>query len=316
MNKKVVVFGGGTGLSYLLRGLKDFPIDITAVITVSDNGRSSGKLRKEFHIPAVGDIRKVITSLSSTDEHIKEMLSYRFETTSDLNGHALGNLILTSLIDITGNLQESIHDLSVLLDVKHKVLPLSEDANITLMAEMTDGEIVEGEANITKCPKVIKRLFYKENPVVLQEVLTAIREADLILFSMGSLYTSLFPHLLAEEVLRELDQTKTPIMYLCNIVTQPGETDNFAVSDHVKLINAYLGQHKLDVVVASNSKIEEKMAKRYATEEQKDPVLIDQEELDQLNVEVIESDLLTIDDDTLKHHSQKLSSLIFSYLMR
>lgn len=315
-NKKVVVFGGGTGLSYLLKGLKDFPLDITAVITVSDNGRSTGKLREEFHAPAVGDIRKVLSSLSSTSQNIKNMLEYRFNTTSDLDGHALGNLILISLLNITGSLKESINELCTLLDIKNKVLPLTEDANVTLMAEMIDGSIVEGEASITKSDKKVKRLFYKEQPKVLDEVNIAIKNADLIIFSMGSLYTSIFPHIISDDIREALDKVKTPIMYLCNIVTQPGETDAFTVSDHVNLINSYLSKHKLDAVIASNSKISDEMALRYANEEQKDPVKIDYPVLSKLDTEFIEADLLTIDDNTLKHHSQKLSALIFSYLMK
>ncbi len=315
-NKKVVVFGGGTGLSYLLKGLKDFPLDITAVITVSDNGRSTGKLREEFHAPAVGDIRKVLSSLSSTSQNIKNMLEYRFNTTSDLDGHALGNLILISLLNITGSLKESINELCTLLDIKNKVLPLTEDANVTLMAEMIDGSIVEGEASITKSDKKVKRLFYKEQPKVLDEVNIAIKNADLIIFSMGSLYTSIFPHIISDDIREALDKVKTPIMYLCNIVTQPGETDDFTVSDHVNLINSYLSKHKLDAVIASNSKISDEMALRYANEEQKDPVKIDYPVLSKLDTEFIEADLLTIDDNTLKHHSQKLSALIFSYLMK
>lgn len=315
-NKKVVVFGGGTGLSYLLKGLKDFPLDITAVITVSDDGRSTGKLREEFHAPAVGDIRKVLSSLSSASDNIKNMLEYRFNTTSDLDGHALGNLILISLLNITGSLKESINELCTLLDIKNKVLPLTEDANVTLMAEMTDGSVIEGEASITKSDKKVKRLFYKEQPEVLEEVKVAIKEADLIIFSMGSLYTSIFPHIISDDIREALDEVKTPIMYLCNIVTQPGETDDFTVSDHVNLINSYLGKHKLDVVIASNSKISEEMAMRYATKERKDPVKIDYPVLSKLDTEFIEADLLTIADGTLKHHSQKLSALIFSYLMK
>ena len=315
-NKKVVVFGGGTGLSYLLKGLKDFPLDITAVITVSDDGRSTGKLREEFHAPAVGDIRKVLSSLSSASDNIKNMLEYRFNTTSDLDGHALGNLILISLLNITGSLKESINELCTLLDIKNKVLPLTEDANLTLMAEMTDGSVIEGEASITKSDKKVKRLFYKEQPEVLDEVKVAIKEADLIIFSMGSLYTSIFPHIISDDIREALDKVKTPIMYLCNIVTQPGETDDFTVSEHVNLINNYLGKHKLDVVIASNSKISEEMAMRYATKERKDPVKIDYPVLSKLDTEFIEADLLTIADGTLKHHSQKLSALIFSYLMK
>lgn len=315
-NKKVVVFGGGTGLSYLLKGLKDFPLDITAVITVSDDGRSTGKLKEEFHAPAVGDIRKVLSSLSSTSQNIKNMLEYRFNTTSDLDGHALGNLILISLLNITGSLKESINELCTLLDIKNKVLPLTEDANVTLMAEATDGSVIEGEAAITKSDKKIKRLFYKEQPKILDEVKVAIKEADLIIFSMGSLYTSIFPHIISDDIREALDEVKTPIMYLCNIVTQPGETDDFTVSDHVDLINSYLGKHKLDAVIASNSKISEEMAMKYATEERKDPVKIDYPVLSKLDTEFIEADLLTIADNTLKHHSQKLSALVFSYLMK
>ena len=188
MNKKVVVFGGGTGISYLLRGLKDFPIDITAVITVSDNGRSTGRLRQEFHTPAVGDIRQVVTNLSSTDEAIKKMLSYRFKTSSDLNGHALGNLILTAMLDITGSLKESISSLSKILDVRHTVLPISEDPNLTLMGEDIKGNVIEGEEEITKSPNKIKRIFYKEEPTVLPEVIKVlITSSTLLIFLKSSL---------------------------------------------------------------------------------------------------------------------------------
>ena len=317
MNKKVVVMGGGTGISYLLRGLKDFPVDITAVITVSDNGRSTGKLREEFHIPAVGDIRKVITNLSGIDEPIKDMMSYRFKTSSDLDGHAVGNLILTAMLDITGSLKESIAHLSKLLDVRHRVLPISEESDLTLMGLDKDGNVIEGEEQITLAHRQIEKIFYKEEPEVLPEVLDAIKEADLIIFSMGSLYTSVLPNIICKDVKKAFNAAKAPIMYLSNLFTQPGETDGFTVGDHVKLLDRYLDKKKVDVVIANNTKISEKMAKKYETEEQKDPVLIDYDELEKIGVELIEDDLIILDDDhTLKHNSLKLSSLIFSYLMR
>lgn len=315
MRKKVVVLGGGTGISYLLRGLKDFPVDITAIITVSDNGSSTGKLRKEFNIPAVGDIRKVITSLSGIDDPIKKMMSYRFSTSSDLNGHAVGNLILTSMLEITGSLKDSIDCLSKLLDVKHKVLPISEDSNLILMGVEEDGTIVEGEEQITKAHRKFERICYKEEPKVLPEVVDAIKDADLIIFSMGSLFTSILPNIICKQVKEAINDSKAPLMYLCNAVTQPGETDNFTVSDHVKMLNSYLDRD-IDVVIASNTKISKEMAKKYETEEQKEPVEIDYENIEKVGVELIEGDLLTIDDNTLKHDSLKLSSLIFSYLMR
>ena len=317
MYKKVVVFGGGTGISYLLKGLKDFPVDITAVITVSDNGRSTGKLRKEFHTPAVGDIRKVITNLSQIDEPIKEMMSYRFKTFSDLDGHAVGNLILTAMLDITGSLKDSIAHLSKILDVRHTVLPISEDSNLTLMGLDVDGNVIEGEEEITQAHRKFQKIYYKKEPKVLPEVLEAIKKADLTIFSMGSLFTSVLPNIICKEVQEAFNKAKAPIMYLSNIVTQPGETDGFTVGDHVKLLNRYLDKKKVDVVIANNTKISEKMAKKYESEEQKDPVLIDYEELEKIGVELIEDDLMIIDkDNTLKHNSLKLSSLIFSYLMR
>ena len=316
MYKKVVVMGGGTGISYLLKGLKDFPVDITAVITVSDNGRSTGKLRKEFHTPAVGDIRKVITSLSGIDEPIKKMMSYRFNTFSDLDGHAVGNLILTSMLDITGSLKDSIASLSKLLDVRHTVLPISEDSNLTLMGKDLEGNIIEGEEEITMARRQFEKIYYKEEPKVLPEVLTALKEADLIIFSMGSLYTSVLPNVMCKEVKQVLKEAKAPIMYLCNVVTQPGETDDFTVSDHVKLLNRYLDNKKVDAVIASNTKLDKEIAKKYETEEQKEPVIIDYEELEKVGVELIEDDLIIVEDNILRHNSLKLSSLIFSYLMR
>lgn len=316
MHKKVVVLGGGTGMSYLLKGLKEFPLDITAVITVSDNGRSTGKLRKEFNTPAVGDIRKVITNLSGIDEPIKKMMEYRFNTSSDLNGHAVGNLILTSMLEITGSLKESIKCLSKLLDVKQNVLPISEDSNLVLMGKDTKGNIIEGEAQITEAHRKFEKIYYKDEPKVLDEVLDAITEADLIIFSMGSLYTSILANIICSEVKEALNKTKAPIMYLCNAVTQPGETDNYTVGDHIELLNKYLDFKKIDVVIASNTKIDKKIAKKYETEEQKDPVKIDYGKLNKIGVELIEDDLITIEDNMLRHNSMKLSSLIFSYLMR
>ena len=316
MYKKVVVLGGGTGISYLLKGLKDFPVDITAVITVADNGRSTGKLRKEFNTPAVGDIRKVITSLSNIDKPIQEMMEYRFNTSSDLDGHALGNLVLTAMLDITGSLKASIASLSKLLDVKQTVLPISEDSSLTLMGKDIDGNIVEGEAEITASNRKFEKIYYKEEPKVLKEVLYAIKEADLIIFSMGSLYTSILPNIICKEVKEAFEETKAPIMYISNVVTQPGETDGFNVSDHVKLINRYLDNKKIDVVVASNTKIDKAIAEKYSTKEQKEPVRIDYENIKETGVELIEDDLIVVEDNILRHNSLKLSSIIFSYLMR
>lgn len=162
MNKKVVVLGGGTGMSTLLKGLKQFPIDITAVVSVCDDGKSTGRLREEFNIIAVGDIRKVLISLSETEPLVKDLLNYRFKTTSDLNGHPVGNLLLTALTDISGNISDGIESLGKVLNLKGRVLPLTED-NVTLIAEMTNGDVIEGEHNITKDKGIVKKIYYKKN---------------------------------------------------------------------------------------------------------------------------------------------------------
>lgn len=313
--KKIVIFGGGTGTSFVLKGLKYFPVDITAVITVSDSGSSTGRLRKEFSTPAVGDIRKVLSNLSTLPDEIRDVMEYRLKIPgNDLDGHAMGNLVLTSLIKETGSLKTSIEYLSKLLDVKHKVLPLSEDY-LTLMGETTDGEIIEGEDTITKARKKYKRFFYKENPHVLPEVFKQVANADLIILSMGSLYTSVLPHLLCSDVVKAINQSKAKKMYICNAMTQPGETDDFGVSNHVNFLESYLGKDTIDSVIVSTTEIPEELLKKYETEEQKNLVKVDYENMKNSKYEVIESDLLTTVDGTIKHNSLKLSSIIFFYLM-
>lgn len=313
--KKIVVLGGGTGTSTALKGLKYFPVDITAIITVSDDGRSTGRLRKEFYTPAVGDIRHVLSNLSTLPDEVKSVMEYRMSTYSDLNGHSMGNLILTSLYKETGNLKTSIEYMSELLRVEHTVLPLSEDY-LTLMGETIDGEIVEGEEEITMARKKYKRIFYKEDPHILPEVFEAIKDADLIILSMGSLYTSILPHLIVPEVSKAIHDSKAKVMYICNVMTQPGETDNFGVSDHVNTLEKYIGKDRIDAVIVSNNLLPKELLQKYATEEQKDQVVIDYDNMQNGKYEVIESDLLTTADGTIKHDSMKLSSIIFYYLMK
>lgn len=313
--KKIVLLGGGTGASTILRGLKYFPVDITAIITVSDNGRSTGRLRKEFSTPAVGDIRHVLSNLSTLPSEVKDIMEYRMSTYSDLNGHAMGNLLLTAFYQKTGSLKKSIEYFSQLLGVEHTVLPLSEDC-LTLMGETEDGEIIEGEDEITHANKQYKRIFYKEEPTISQEVFDAIEEADLILLSMGSLYTSIMPHLICQDVVNAIRKSKAKVMYVCNAMTQPGETDNFGVSDHVKTLEKYLGKNTIDSVIVSNTVLPQEILDKYAREEEKDLVKIDYDNISKGNYEVLEDDLLVTDDGTIKHDSLKLSSIIFSYLMR
>lgn len=311
MNKKVVVLGGGTGMSTLLRGLKQFPVDITAVVSVCDDGKSTGRLREEFNIVAVGDIRKVLVSLSETEPLVKELLNYRFKTTSDLNGHTVGNLLLTALTDISGNISDGIESLGKVLNLKGKVLPLTED-NVTLVGKMKDGEIVEGEHNITESHKEIESVHYKENPIVNPLVIKAIKECDLIILSMGSLYTSIIPNLICKEIIETLENSNKEIMYVCNMVTQPGETDDLRASDHINILNNYLGNRKVDIVVVNNGVIDPKIAKKYETEEQKNQVMLDRENI---TCKLIEDDYVTIENKIIRHKVDKLALDIYGYLL-
>ena len=299
MNKKVVVFGGGTGMSYLLRGLKQYPLDITAVVSVCDDGGSTGKLRNEFDILAPGDIRKVIESLSDNENELSKLLNYRFESNGELNNHSLGNLIILAEMKLQGSAQKAIETLSQILKLKGKVLPFTED-KVTLIGQMEDDSIIEGEHNITKSPKKIKKVFYKNEPTISDELLYEIETADLILLSMGSLFTSVIPNLLSKSVKKAIDESNAKIVYCCNLFTHPGETDDFKVSHHIKTLNKYLGKRKVNYVIANSGKIDNDLANKYATEEQKDPIKIDKLQTEKLGVELITDDLVYI-----KMHSEE-----------
>lgn len=314
MKSKVVVLGGGTGSSTLLRGLKEFPIDLTAIVSVCDDGNSTGVLREEFNIPAVGDIRRVLVALSETEPLVMELFNYRFRTTSDLDGHTVGNLLLTASSEITGNLSDGIEALSKVFNLKGKVVPLTED-NVVLMGEMEDGSIVEGEHHITQNKNKIMRVYYKEEPVPTKAAVKALEDADLIILSMGSVFTSIIPNLICEDIREAIDRSKGKVMYVCNMMTQPGETDKFKVSDHIKLLNQYLGKRKIDVVVANDGEIDDDMAKRYESLEQKDPVELDKEETGNLVDRVICDDYVTLKNNLLRHNVMKLSMHIFGYLL-
>jgi len=315
MNKKVVVLGGGTGMSALLRGIKQFPLDITAIVSVCDDGSSTGILREEFNIPAVGDIRRVLVALSETEPLVMDLLNYRFDTTSDLDGHTVGNLLLTAMTEITGNLSDGIEAISKVLKLKGKVVPLTED-NVVLMAEMEDGEILQGEHTITVDRRKINRIYYKEEPKPTNEAIKAIQEADLIVLSMGSLFTSVLPNLICDEVVQAIGESQSKIMYVCNMMTQPGETDNFTVTDHVHKINKHLDTRAVDIVIANTGKIDDDLVKKYETAEQKDPVKYDVENFKSMNNKVVGDDLVLISNGLLRHNEVKLGFHIFSYVMQ
>lgn len=314
MSKKVVILGGGTGTSTLVRGLKEFPVDLSVVVSVCDDGKSTGKLRAEFDIPAVGDLRRVIASLSETEPLFEKLLEYRFKTTSDLNGHTVGNLLLAALCNITGNMSDGIESLSKVLNLKGKVLPLTED-NVILMGKMEDGQIIEGEHNITEANKRIKDIYYKKAPVITPSVIKEIKEADMIILSMGSLYTSIICNLISDDVRKAIDESKGKILYVCNMFTQPGETDDFTVGNHIEVLNNHLGKRKIGTVIVNDGKISEKFIEKYHREEEKEPVVIDKDNLNKMNIKIIKDNFLKIENGALKHNAIKVSLKIFEELI-
>ena len=310
--KKVVIFGGGTGLSCILSGLKLFPIDVTTVIAVSDNGSSTGKLKEELNIPAVGDVGKVLLSMANVDEDFIDLLSYRFEKGSP-NNQPVRNIVLAALIDLKGNLTEATKYMCKLLDIKGTVLPLTGE-KIDLVGESTEREYF-GEEAVSRNIRNISRLSYDHDIKIEQEIREKIEEADLIIFSAGSLYTSIVPHLLAPEVRSALEETKAPLLYISNLVTQPGETDIQTVSRHVEILNEYLGSRKIDLVVANNGTVDENVRERYLSAENKRIVQVDHITLEKMGVQIIEDDIFCIEDEKIRHNALKTAFLIFSYLM-
>lgn len=310
--KNVVVFGGGTGLSHLLSGLKLFPLNVTAIISVADNGSSTGVLKREMSIPAVGDIGKVMLTMSNANKDLVDLLSYRFDTPT-LYNHPIRNLLLAALIEQKGNLTDSIDFMCKLLKINGRILPITEE-KVELVGIMEDDTKVIGEENITKYNKKIKELKYDKEFSVNKEVIKSIKNADLIIISPGSLYTSIMPHLIIEEIKNTINESKAKKVYICNLFTQPGETDSFKVSDHIKVLNKYI---KLDSVIANDKRIPNQTAKKYENEEQKDQVKIDKKEIEKLECKLISDKLYTFSkvDGTIKHDSLKTSYLIFSYIM-
>ena len=313
--KKIVVFGGGTGLSCLLSGLKLFPVDVTTVIAVSDNGSSTGVLKKELDIPAVGDVGKVLISMSNVDEDFTRLLRYRFSKDGSLYNHPVRNIMLAALIDLKGSLTEATRYMCRLLNVKGTVLPLTEE-RVELVGENAAHEQeFYGQVEVSRNIRSITRLNYDHNVHVSQEVVTRILDADLIVFSPGSLYTSILPHLIAEEAVAAIGKAKAPILYVCNLVTQPGETENYRVSDHIRVLNQYLGSRKVDIVLANSGKIDRDVMEVYLAKEGKTAVELDREAVSALGARVIEGDVFCVEDGLVRHEAMKTAFLIFSYLM-
>jgi uncharacterized cofD-like protein len=306
---RIVVIGGGTGLSVMLRGLKEKPLDITAIVTVADDGGSSGILRSELQMPPPGDIRNVLNALADVEPMLSRMLEYRFTAGNGLAGHSLGNLILAAMHDITGDFVSGIKALSRVLAVRGRVLPTANQA-IVLKAEMQDGTIVEGESKIPLAGGRIKRVFLEpDNVEPLPEVLEAIRETDAILVGPGSLYTSILPNLIVPGVADALVESDAIKIFICNVMTQPGETDGYSVSDHLQAIHDHVGHHLFDYVIVNNGDIPPQVESKYA-EQGASAVELDLDEVKRRGYQVI-ADRLVLFRTYLRHDAERLSHHIY-----
>jgi uncharacterized cofD-like protein len=250
---KVVAIGGGTGLSRLLLGLKEHTDRLTAIVSVGDDGGSSGRLRQEFNVLPPGDVRNCIAALAEADDEMRRLFQYRFEEGSGLEGHSFGNLFIVALSAITGSFEEAVRATSRILAVRGQIIPLTPE-DITLGARMADGEMVWGESNITHRGKRIERLVLKPAHVpAYPEALQAIAEADLIVMGPGSLYTSVLPNLLVEDIREAVRGSRAFKVYVSNVATQHGETDGFTVADHVRAIIDHVGPGLIDCVLANQN---------------------------------------------------------------
>ncbi|MNO14854.1 Gluconeogenesis factor [compost metagenome] len=307
---RIVVMGGGTGLSVMLRGLKERPLDITAIVTVADDGGSSGILRNELQMPPPGDIRNVLTALADVEPLLSDMLNYRFSAGSGLAGHSLGNLILAAITDISGDFVTAVRELSRVFAVRGRVLPAAGQA-VVLNAEMEDGSIVTGESKIPEAGGGIKRIFLEPEEVEpLPEAVEAIREADAILIGPGSLYTSIIPNLLVPKLAEAILENDTAIkIFVCNVMTQPGETDNYTVSDHLQAVYDHVGHHLFDYVIVNDGEIPAQVQDFYAEKGAK-PVQVDWDVVTGRGYKVI-ADTLVLFRRYLRHDADKLSHHIY-----
>lgn len=314
---KIVVIGGGTGLSTMLRGLKYYTSNITAIVTVGDNGGGSGALREDLGMLPPGDIRNCLLALADTEPIMEDLLQYRFKD-GRLKNQSFGNLFLAAMAGISENFEEAVQKMSSVLAVTGKVIPVTLD-DMQLMAELENGNKVYGESEIpeeaVKQKSKIKKLFIiPEDAEPLDEAVEAIREADAIVMGPGSLYTSVISNLLVKKIRSAVRKSKAYKIYISNIMTQPGETGGFTVSDHLREIKKYGGKEIVDCVIANKEEISEDLKEKYI-KENSIQVKADKKKIHDMNVELVLGDLVRVDNGFVKHDTDKLAGLIINTIM-
>ncbi|GCA80987.1 gluconeogenesis factor YvcK family protein [Microcystis aeruginosa] len=311
---KIVAIGGGTGLSTLLRGLKQYSSNITAIVTVADDGGSSGRLRREMGILPPGDIRNCIAALADEEKLLTELFQYRFHAGDGLSGHSFGNLFISAMTEITGDLEQAIDASAKVLAIRGKVLPATL-TDVSLWAKLADGRIIEGESKITEAMGQIRQIgCHPADPVALPAALAAIKEADYIIIGPGSLYTSIIPNLLVPAIRQALAQVTVPRVYVCNIMTQPGETDNYSVADHLRAIEGVCEERIFDAVLAQRTAPSPQSLQLYA-QEHSHPVFLDREEVGKMGYRIVLANVMAEDEVTGKvsHDPQRLARVLWRW---
>ncbi|HEY9639570.1 MAG TPA: gluconeogenesis factor YvcK family protein [Coleofasciculaceae cyanobacterium] len=314
---KIVVIGGGTGLSTLLRGLKGLSANITAIVTVADDGGSSGRLRREIGVLPPGDIRNCLAALADEEKLLTELFQYRFQAGDGLVGHSFGNLFLTAMSEITGDLEQAIAASSKVLAIRGQVLP-STLTDMRLWAILSDGRRIEGESNITKAQgKIVKIGCTPANPPALPKAVQAIDEADYIIIGPGSLYTSIIPNLLVDEITNAIARSQVPRIYVCNIMTQPGETDGYTVADHIRTIDEVCDCSLFDAVLVQRTSPSAQSLIRYA-QESSHPVFFDREAVMRLGRRAVVANVMDEDAVTglVRHNPTRLARILLRWYTR
>lgn len=311
---RVVVVGGGTGLSTVLRGLKESEcFDLTAIVTVADDGGSSGLIRKDYDIPPPGDVRNVIAALSEVEPLIERMFQYRFSQSQTLGGHSLGNLMLTALTDITGDFNYAIAEMSKVFNVRGKVLPAANE-KVTLYAELEDNTFVVGESNIPTIDSKIRQVYLEpQQAKALPETIRAIHRADVILIGPGSLYTSIIPNLLVPEIRDAILKASGHKIYISNLMTQKGETLGMTASDHVEALYKHVGEPFIDRILLNDVELPSTVRAVYK-EEKAEPIKFDVEKLESLGLEVDQCHIATFKDGTVRHKGYNVRCWLEEFL--
>jgi uncharacterized cofD-like protein len=310
----VTVIGGGTGLSVLLRGIKGVTSNITAIVTVADDGGSSGRIRQDLGMIPPGDLRNCLVALADTEPLMEKLFQHRFGGVGGLAGHNFGNLFIAAMTEVLGDVEQALKESSKVLAVRGRVLPASTQT-VRLWARMTDGSTVEGESQIPLANKRIDRVYLQpEETMPVESSLEAIRDADAIILGPGSLYTSILPNLLVRGVADTLRKSQAVKIYICNVMTQPGETDGYSASEHVQAILDHVGSGVIDYVVINNQNVAEELQQKYA-DQGAYPVKQDVDIIEAMGIKVILADVIN-ETDLVRHDPLKLSRTIVSMIYK